>query len=75
MYKCAFGDCFKLEDDAGDVLYVDFGIHIRSMKKKDREARYDQIIQDIPEKSDFLLTHYHADHYVNNLCSNEPPVR
>lgn len=63
MYDCGFGDCFRLESDTLKRLYVDFGIHRLSMKKKNREKRYDLIISQIPDGSDFLLTHYHEDHY------------
>lgn len=33
MYECGFGDCFKLEDNNKNTLYVDFGIHDHSMGK------------------------------------------
>lgn len=62
MYDCGFGDCFKLTDDSENVLYVDFGIHVNS-KIPNKDLRYEQIINDMPCKCDFLLTHYHFDHY------------
>lgn len=67
MFDCGFGDCFNLIDNHDNSLYVDFGIHIQSMNKVNREARYDKIINLIQDKSDFLLTHYHDDHYAGAL--------
>ena len=37
------------------------------MKKNDREFRYKQIIAQMPDESDFLLTHYHDDHYAGAI--------
>lgn len=62
FYNCGFGDCFRLDSDSNH-LYVDFGIHKNSMTVGNRQKRYDEIIDDIPQNSDFLLTHYHEDHY------------
>lgn len=67
MYECGFGDCFRLEDNNKNILYVDFGIHDHSMGKSKREYRYDQIIHSMPDNCDFLLTHYHDDHYAGAL--------
>ena len=67
MYNCAFGDCFRIShvDDAEvSHLYVDFGIHRSCPNQHNwKQARYGEIIGDMPENSDFLLTHYHYDHY------------
>ena len=67
MYNCAFGDCFNIthrENEEESHLYVDFGIHSRCGNAGNwRNVRYDDIINDIPEHADFLLTHYHYDHY------------
>ena len=65
MYDCMFGDCFRVEPetDKYNPLYVDFGIHHRSAPKISREDRYKKIIEDMPDHKDFLLTHYHEDHY------------
>ena len=62
MYDCQFGDCFRVdpEDDSYYPLYVDFGT--RSIPSG-KNARYDDIINDMPDRMDFLLTHYHEDHY------------
>lgn len=63
MYDCGFGDCFRLEGNNLERLYVDFGISLWSMNNTGRHSRYDLIISQIPDNSDFLLTHYHEDHY------------
>jgi len=65
MYNCNFGDCFRLNTYENNQvpLFVDFGIHSSSLKKKDRDKRYSEIENDMPEDKDFLLTHYHEDHY------------
>lgn len=69
MYNCGFGDCFRLQQDfnqssgiKGKCLYVDFGIHKLS-KGIDRFVQYNNIISEMPDSCDFLLTHYHEDHY------------
>lgn len=67
MYDCGFGDCFRLENEEYGTLYVDFGIHSRSMNKACRELRYNQIIGQMQNESDFLLTHYHDDHYAGAI--------
>jgi hypothetical protein len=73
MYNCMFGDCFRithhdaLQDDLRH-LYVDFGIHSHGTNKQARINRYDEIIADIPRQHvDFLLSHYHTDHYEGAL--------
>lgn len=77
MYDCKFGDCFRLEEEKNETdengekqsiekqsLLVDCGIHNSSINvKKSREAKYDDICNDLPENCDFLLTHFHCDHY------------
>lgn len=68
MYECGFGDCFRLEtgqnqETGQNDLYVDFGIHTASWTRKERERRFDYIISEMKEKKDFLLSHYHEDHF------------
>lgn len=67
MYHCGFGDCFNLIDKYNNSLYVDFGIHRYSMDKAAKEAIYDRIINLMQGKDDFLLTHYHDDHYAGAI--------
>lgn len=67
MYHCGFGDCFNLIDKHNNSLYVDFGIHNNSMDKATREAKYDRIVNLMQGKDDFLLTHYHDDHYAGAI--------
>lgn len=78
MYNCSFGDCFKIfpEEETYRALYVDFGIHKESSRIDGitKEERYDDIISDmVGTESDFLLTHYHQDHFdgVIYLMENE----
>ena len=61
-YNCQFGDCYCIFDSSANPLYVDFGIHRRCGYNSNR---YDSIIKDIKSfgQKDFLLTHYHEDHY------------
>lgn len=59
MYNCHFGDCFCIEGKTD--LVVDFGTW--EPKKNKRESLLNPIIRDLREQSDFLLTHYHYDHY------------
>lgn len=63
MYECGFGDCFRLRENKQVDLYVDFGIHTSSWSGYDRTNRFDGIIADMEEDKDFLLTHYHEDHF------------
>lgn len=63
MYECGFGDCFRLREENLDDLYVDFGIHTSSWSGNDRINRFDGIIAEMEEDKDFLLTHYHDDHF------------
>ena len=63
MYECGFGDCFRLREASQVDLYVDFGIHSSSWAGKDKIKRFDNVIADMNEKKDFLLTHYHDDHF------------
>ena len=67
MYHCGFGDCFNLIDKHNNSLYVDFGIHENSMDKATREAIYDRIVNLMQGEDDFLLTHYHDDHYAGAI--------
>lgn len=62
IYECGFGDCFRIANEY-KTLYVDFGTLSSSYKKEEREKKYNQIIEEMPEYKDFLLTHYHQDHY------------
>lgn len=61
-YNCQFGDCYCIFNSSANPLYIDFGIHRRCGCNS---CRYDSIINDIKSFSqkDFLLTHYHEDHY------------
>ncbi|MCR5226533.1 MAG: MBL fold metallo-hydrolase [Eubacterium sp.] len=64
MFDCKFGDCFMLDNDNDVPLLVDFGSHFLSRVNKN--GRYTDIYNDLmlySKKYDFLLTHYHADHY------------
>lgn len=79
MYNCAFGDCFRItrRNTAGNFrqdLYVDFGIHKSCQKEPQgwKIQRYEAIINDMHPTNpanqqnhnvDFLLSHYHCDHY------------
>ena len=63
MYECGFGDCFRLREANQVDLYVDFGIHSSSWSGNDKTNRFDNVIADMNEKKDFLLTHYHDDHF------------
>lgn len=72
MYNCYFGDCFKIENSNGNDLLVDFGIHPLTTIKVNREKRFDEIHDDIKsEKLDFLLSHYHVDHYNGVVYVND----
>ena len=70
MYNCGFGDCFCVEDEyVKRPLYVDFGIHRNSLVGN-KIARYNVIANEMmytknreQKQCDFLLTHYHEDHY------------
>ena len=81
MYNCWFGDCFRIyhdpDDTAGNDLIVDFGIHPNCRSRADREARFDLIYNDFftGHNSDFLLTHYHADHYNGVIYASQHGVR
>ena len=71
MYNCYFGDCFRISNDGQKDLLVDCGIHPNSIceNKKTKKNRFDFIHSDKKEKNtDFLLTHYHEDHY-NGIIS------
>ena len=57
MYECGFGDCFRLREANQVDLYVDFGIHSSSWSGNDKTNRFDNVIADMNEKKDFLLTH------------------
>lgn len=65
MYDCGYGDCFQIKEKNQNDLYVDFGIHKSLMKESVRENRFSDIIGEMNENhdADFLLTHYHEDHY------------
>ncbi len=68
MYNCYFGDCFRVENSNGNDLLVDFGIHNASTSALNRDTRFNDIYNDLNEESvDFLLSHYHEDHY-NGVC-------
>lgn len=63
MYECGFGDCFRLREKNQTDLYVDFGIHKFSWSGINKTNRFDNIIADMEDDKDFLLTHYHSDHF------------
>lgn len=67
MYDCGFGDCFRISH-GDEHLYVDFGTHW-SYPPQDvtKVDRYKQITDDMPRSFDFLLSHYHYDHYSGAL--------
>ena len=70
MYDCGFGDCFCLQEEyVNRPLFIDFGIHSAS-KKGDKNRIYRNVLDDMcrlvedgENGIDFLLTHYHADHF------------
>lgn len=82
MYNTWFGDCFSLENDA-QKLFVDFGIHPNSPTRcpiifgttRTRDDAHFEIGLEIqkPPKADFLLTHYHEDHYSGLLYMYHNP--
>ena len=63
MYECGFGDCFRIMQEGQRDLYVDFGMLQSNSSKSDREKKFDNIINEMNEDKDFLLTHYHLDHF------------
>lgn len=65
MYDCGFGDCFRLREDNLPDLYVDFGSFSRSRNahKKVPSEQFDAVISQMDRDADFLLTHYHEDHF------------
>lgn len=65
MYDCHFGDCFNIDKGEGVSLLVDYGIHTGSKLNFSMHptTMYYNILQDFDDNQDFLLTHYHADHY------------
>ena len=72
MYNCYFGDCFKIENSNGNDLLVDFGIYPGSSGTVNPEDRFDDIFNDLSGKSiDFLLSHYHEDHYNGVVYIND----
>ena len=72
MYNTWFGDCFELKNDT-QKLFVDFGIHKDSPihcpniagVTRTREVAHNEISLEIQKAkgADFLLTHYHEDHF------------
>lgn len=76
MYECGFGDCFRLRENNQVDLYVDFGIHKNSWSGNDKINRFDGIIADMAKEKDFLLTHYHDDHFNGAVyMANNTPHR
>lgn len=68
MFNCGFGDCFCIENEYVErPLYVDFGIISGSLKspKGLRELSEMKIGLHMwqQKEKDFLLTHFHEDHY------------
>ena len=68
MYDCGFGDCFCIMDEYVDrPLFVDFGVNTFSKVGK-KTLTYMKVLQDMQQLVneggiDFLLTHYHTDHF------------
>lgn len=68
MYDCGFGDCFCIRNEYVDrPLLVDFGIHTSS-KIGNKSIMYMNVLGDLRHMVneggvDFLLTHYHTDHF------------
>lgn len=89
MYNTWFGDCFELKNDT-QKLFVDFGIHKDSPTHcpniagitRTRDVAHNEIGLEIlkSKSSDFLLTHYHEDHFsgllymYHNSTVFSPPV-
>lgn len=64
MYNCYFGDCFNIENLNENNLLVDCGIHSICQNINVRNQRFKDIYCDINNSTmDFLLSHYHEDHY------------
>ena len=63
MYECGFGDCFRIMQEGQRDLYVDFGTLQSNSSKSDREEKFKNIINEMNDDKDFLLTHYHLDHF------------
>ena len=72
QYDMKFGDAFLLDDDSNNPYLVDFGSTKGiSLKSRDIVYRYDKVIADLESfgdnKVNFLLTHFHEDHYIGLL--------
>lgn len=67
MHNFGFGDCFRLQQEGKNALYVDFGIHMGSFTPAIRTQKYLDVIANMPQERDFLLTHYHDDHYAGAI--------
>lgn len=63
MYECGFGDCFRIMQEGQRDLYVDFGTLQSNSSKSDREEKFKNIINEMNDDKEFLLTHYHLDHF------------
>ena len=64
MYNCYFGDCFRIRGEKDNDLLVDFGILRQALNEPSRNRVFDAIFSDFKNDDiDFLLTHYHEDHY------------
>lgn len=75
MYECGFGDCFRIMQEGQRDLYVDFGTLQSNSSKSDREEKFKNIINEMNDDKDFLLTHYHLDHFNGVLYMVEQNVR
>lgn len=67
MYDCGFGDCFCLQEEyVNRPLFIDFGIH-SSSKTGSKLGIYNTVLNEMLNLNDggidFLLTHYHTDHF------------
>ena len=64
MFECGFGDGFLLEEYVTRPLLVDFGVYFSPKVDK-----YKNVISKVGGKTnkDFLLTHFHRDHFSGML--------
>lgn len=65
MFDCGFGDSFLLAYNSKcNHLLVDFGVHSNSKTRRKAPA-YENVVRTVDsiKKKDFMLTHFHADHF------------
>ncbi|MCF0237384.1 MAG: hypothetical protein HUK24_02200 [Sphaerochaetaceae bacterium] len=65
FYNCKFGDCFRIPIDNNSYLFVDYGIRriVSNKHEKYKIVKEDIFKLDEGFKKEFLLTHFHEDHY------------